>query len=190
MNKQLLIGVVGIAIVASVIGIVMWRSGSPPSDNHQSVPTKSNTQQVMDTVLGYLDHVPKEYRANDLDEGAELLGIAVRDYLYDYPSQLNLVDYDTKRCLERTLTYTSSPISYTYDFPQIQEDLASMRVYLNYPDFIGNPLENIFVFILKMRTADDKVAVRFSVPEGGVGWRITQYYLAYTEVADWEEYVR
>lgn len=184
MNKKLLIGIIVIAIVASAVAIGILRSGSSPEDDSQSAPTESDTEQVMDTVLGYLELVREEHSMDSF----EWLDIAIRDYLYDYPNQLNL-DYSTRSHLRIALTYTSSPVNVQYDFPKIQDNFASMKVYLDYPDIWDNPRENVFTFLLKIRTSDYKISGE-SVPEGGVGWRITDYYLSYTEVQSWEDDVR
>jgi len=193
MSKKLAIGVIIAAVVVAVVGVIvigMLRGGSSPASNTQQAPTKSNTQQVIDTVLGYLDHMPKERQEHDFHKGADLLWQSVVDYLYDYPTQIELTDFHTEVCLSICLTYTSAPISFTHNLPQFHDDYASMRVHLNYPDILDNPRRSTFVFILKMRPADYKVSGVMNLPEGGAGWRIVQYYLSYTEVPLWRQYVR
>ena len=193
MSKKLaegvIMAVVVVAVISVTLNVVLLRKSSPVSNTQQS-PAMSNTQQVIDTVLGYLDHILKERQEQDMDKRADLLWQSVVDYLYDYPTQIELTDFNTQTCLSICLTYTSASTDFNYELPQFHDDYASMRVHLNYPDVLEGHRRSTFVFTLKMRPADYRVSRVMNLPEGGAGWRIVQYYLSYTEVPLWRQYVR
>ena len=86
-------------------------------------------------------------------------------------------------CLNTWEFYPSEQETVRYELPTIQENHASLRVYMKYIYWPGNKAEkHICVYVGKVTLDYDHTP--------SDAWGVTDYYLTYTENSYYESYVR
>ena len=142
-----------------------------------AVPPKSDTQQVIETALGFIE----AHRTGDTEE----ITLAHRKYAY-YSDVFDSVESKN----DLAFIFSMDPdTELGYDYPTITGLEAVIDIYLSCPDASGIRRDNAFRLMLKKVTSDRYDPERKLTYRKGE-WRITRCYLSYSEMVEWGKHAR
>jgi len=145
---------------------------TPEPIETKETPTKSDTQQIIDNVLAYIEAESEENGEGDYWYGGTH-GYGKYIWGNDFPTSINYQSDAYYITLLLRLNHNSEyPTRLGYDFPDIQEDLAVFDV----------------SFTLDYGFAKSKSVFRFNLINSD-GWKITDLRLIYTDWSEFKKYV-
>ena len=143
---------------------------SPETSEITQIPTKSDTQQIIDSVLAFI-----EAESADSRDKSDYWNVGTDGYRNYWISNGEIKEPAFHILFFLRMNYNSQyPRTTGYDFPKIQEDLAVFDISVT----------------LDYGFTKSKSIIRFNLTNlPSEGWKITDLRLIYTDWNDYKQYV-